>query len=276
MKPRLVMCNIFPEVERVKAFALENRFAGIDWSFDLEGLPKTPLEESWWAKEQAVLAPLEVRYHCPFYQIDLGHDNPEQAAKAEAVFRRIIHLVSKVGGRYLSIHIGLGHESTEPLSWEITVNNLGRLVQFGAGQRVTVCLENLAWGWTSRPNLFEKLIRQSGAGVTLDIAHAHVCESVRSQQYSVEDFVSPHPRRVFNAHVYDTEIPGQGHLPPETAEDIEDRLALLQDVGCDWWVIEIREPDGLLRTKRIVENWLADGNRSHLGAEGASPSTTSL
>jgi sugar phosphate isomerase/epimerase len=276
MKPKLVMCNIFPEVEQVKRFALENGFSGIDWSCDLDRLPETPLQESRWAREQAMLAPFEVRYHCPFYQIDLGHDDPLLAAKADAVFRRIIRLVSKVGGRYLSIHIGLGLDSTEPLSWDTTLNNLRRLVQFGAGHRITVCLENLAWGWTSRPNLFEKLIRLSGAGVTLDIGHAHVCESVRSQQFGIEDFVAPHPDRVFNVHIYHTEVPGQGHIPPQAKEDIAGRLALLQEVGCDWWVIEVREPEGLLKTKGIVDAWLIDGNASRPETETSLPVVVSL
>jgi sugar phosphate isomerase/epimerase len=135
----------------------------------------------------------------------------------------------------LSIHIGLGHDSTEPLSWETTISNLRNLVRFGADHQVRICLENLAWGWTSKPNLFEKLIRLSGAGVTLDIGHALVCESVQSQQYAVEDFVTPHLNRVFNAHVYHEEIPGLGHMPPERIEDIEDRLALLSNAGCWWW-----------------------------------------
>jgi len=258
MKPKLVMCNIFPEPERVKAFASENGFDGIDWSFDLNRLPETPLQESRWAKEQAGLAPFEVRYHCPFYQIDLGHDDPPLAAKADAVFRRIIRLVSKVGGRYLTIHIGLGHDSTEPLSWKTTLDNLRGLVQFGAGHRVTVCLENLAWGWTSKPNLFEKLIRLSGAGVTLDVGHAHACESVASQQYAIQDFVTPHPNKVHNAHIYHTEIPGQGHVPPKTGEELSGRLCLLQEIGCDWWVIEIREENHLLQTKGIIDAWLSE------------------
>ncbi len=276
MKPKLVMCNIFPEVERVRGFALENGFTGIDWSFDLDRLPETPVEGTRWAKGQAILSPIEVRYHCPFYRIDLGHDDPVLAKKAEAVFRRIIRLVSKVGGRYLSIHIGLGLDSTEPLSWETTLDNLRRLVQFGAGHRVTVCLENLAWGWTSKPNLFEKLIRLSGAGVTLDIGHAHVCESVRSQQYVIEDFVTPHADRVFNAHVYHTEIPGQGHIPPVSGEEIADRLALLQEIGCEWWVIEIKEPEALLKTRGIIETWLTCVDVSRPGMEAAGSSNASL
>jgi len=267
MKPCIVMCNIFPGAEKVKAFALKKGFEGIDWSFDLDRLPQTPLQESRWAKEQAGLAPFEVRYHCPFYQIDLGHDDPALAAKADAVFRRIIRLVSKVGGRYLTIHIGLGHDSTEPLSWKTTLDNLRKLVQFGASHRVTVCLENLAWGWTSKPNLFEKLIRLSGAGVTLDIGHAHVCESIRSQQYATEDFVSPHANRVFNAHIYHREVAGKGHVPPKNGEEISDRLCLLQGIGCKWWVIEIRDPEQLLQTKMVIDAWLAE--REACGPETA-------
>ncbi len=267
MKPKLVMCNIFPEVDRLRDFALENGFTGIDWSFDLELLPDTPLQESQWAKEQAMLAPLQVRYHCPFYQLDLGYNDPVLAKKAEVVFRRIVGLVSKVGGRYLSIHIGLGFNSTELLSWEKTLNNLRQLVRFGVEHGVTVCLENLVCGWTSEPNLFEKLIRLSGAGVTLDIGHAHACESVKSRQCTVEDFVAPHADRVFNAHVYHTEIPGQGHIPPKNGEEIADRLALLREIGCEWWVIEIKKADELLKTREIVEACLTCFDGCRLGTE---------
>ena len=267
MTPQLAVCNIFHEPSKIKDFALTHGFQGIDWSFDLETLPGTPLEESRWAREQLRLAPFEVRYHCPFFQIDLGHDDPEQAKKADQIFRRIIRLVSRAGGRFLSIHIGLGHNSTEPLSWEITIRNLQRLVRFGANHQVTVCLENLAWGWTSKPNLFEKLIRMSGAGITFDIGHAWVCESVQSQQYAVEDFITPHAHRVFNAHVYHEEIPGRGHMPPKCIEDIKARLELLTRMGCYWWVIEIKEPDPLLHTKKIMDTYLARRNGNDAAIE---------
>ncbi len=267
------MCNILSDAGKVRDFALAHKFSGIDWSFELDRLPETPLQESRWAKDQAMLAPLEVRYHCPFYRIDLGHVNPALAEKAEAIFRRIIHLVSKVGGRYLSIHIGLGHDSTEPLSWETSIDNLRRLVQFGTERRIKVCLENLAWGWTSKPNIFEKLVRLSGAGVTLDIGHAYVSESVETQQYTVEDFITPHEGRVFNAHIYHTEIPGRGHIPPKRIEDIEDRLALLREIDCRWWVIEIKKPEGLLKTREIIDQYLTRADNSHLKVEALSSRT---
>ncbi|HID31629.1 MAG TPA: sugar phosphate isomerase/epimerase [Desulfobacterales bacterium] len=256
VRPKVAMCNIFSEVDKLRQFALDCGFFGIDWSFDVRTFPDTPAEESKWVKDLAALKPLEIRYHCPFYRIDLGHHDPWEAKAAEAIFRRIIHLVSKAQGEYLTIHIGLGHDSTERLAWEASVENLARVVQYGGTRNVKVCLENLAWGWTSRPNLFEKLIRGSGAAVTFDIGHAHACESVRSHHYAFEDFVTPHSERVFNAHIYHTEVSGLGHIPPDGLEDIQDRLAILQNIGCEWWVAEIREPNGLVKTKGVIDEYL--------------------
>lgn len=261
MKPKLAMCNFSKDVTELRAVAFRHAFSGIDWSFDLNTLPATPLEESKWVKNLSAFDSLEVRYHCPFYQIDLGHEDPREAKAAEAIFQRIIRLVSKVEGKYLTIHIGLGPHSTEPLSWEATIANLASLVQYGARRGVTICLENLASGWTSRPHLFEKLIRGSGAAVTFDIGHAYVCESVRSHSYLPEDFVVPHADRVLNAHIYHKEVSGLGHMPPERLEDIQDRLAILENIGCMWWVLEVREVNGLLQTKRIVDEYLTQSDR---------------
>jgi hypothetical protein len=233
VRPKLALCNFLEDATELKEFAARHGFSGIDWSFDANALPATPSEESKWVRQLSTFDSLEIRYHCPFYQTDLGHQDPAEAKAAEALFRRIVRVVSKVEGKYLTIHIGLGHDSTEPLSWEATIENLSRLVHYGARKGVTICLENLAWGWTSRPHLFEKLI----------------------------DFVVPHAERVVNAHVYHTEVSALGHIPPERLEDIQDRLAILEDIGCTWWVLEVREKQGLLQTQRIVNEYLTQTER---------------
>jgi sugar phosphate isomerase/epimerase len=270
MKPTLAMCNFIQDITSLKAFAIERGFSGIDWSFEIETLPKTPSEESQWVKAVSTLQPLDVRYHCPFHKIDLGHHDPAKAKEAATLFRRIIRLIAKTGGGYLSIHIGLGRNSTEPLSWDETIQNLRRLVQYGSERNVKVCIENLAWGWTSKPNLFEKLVRKSGAWVTFDIGHAQVCESVSSQQYAVEDFVTPHADRVLNAHIYHVELSGIGHIPPENLADIKTRLSLLQHIGCTWWIIEIKEEEPLLKTKQIIDEFLHENDSHPFGRPGGS------
>ena len=96
--PKLVMCNFIPDIEKLYEFAHRHNFTGIDYSFDLESLPRTPLQEAAWVKEMASLAPLEVRYHCPFDRVDLGHDDAGKSREADTLFRRIIRLISKAGG----------------------------------------------------------------------------------------------------------------------------------------------------------------------------------
>lgn len=260
-RPKLAMCNIFSKPREALEFSREHGFDGIDWSLEPGNLPETPSQESEWVRRFRELASVETRFHCAFPRLDIGHDDQAKAEAAAELFQRVIRLVSKLGGRCVTVHIGLGRDSTEPLSWEATIENLSRLVRFGAFYRVTVCVENLAWGWTSRPNLFEKLIRKSGAGVTLDIGHAHVSEGVRTHLYTVEDFVSPHPERVFNVHIYHKERPGRGHVPPESLRDIQDRLRVAASTGCPWWVMEVREEQGMLRTKEIVEEFLQSPER---------------
>ena len=41
-RPTLACCNFFPEVTRLKPFALEHGFGGVDWSFSRQSLPPDP------------------------------------------------------------------------------------------------------------------------------------------------------------------------------------------------------------------------------------------
>jgi sugar phosphate isomerase/epimerase len=265
VRPKLAMTNFITDLQRLRRFAIAHGFDGIDWSFDLEHLPNGPAADSRWVRLLSALEPLELRFHCPFMRVDIGHEDPGKGERAVGIFQRIIQLVSKAGGKYLTLHIGLGRDTTKILSWSDTIDNLRHMVRYGAERGVVVCLENLAWGWTSKPNLFEKLVRRTGAGVTFDIGHAHACEAVRSQQYAAEDFVSPHPDRTYNAHVYHTEISGVGHLPPENPGQLQDRLEVLQRIGCCWWTLEVKDVEGLLKTKSVVETFLKRNHSMALG-----------
>lgn len=254
--PTLAMCNFLENLDELSDFAGTYNFSGIDWSFDLKRLPSTPTEESQWLRNLQKLTHLEIRYHCPFNRIDLGHRDCGLAEQAVRLFENVIRLVARAQGRYLTLHLGLGHDTTHLFSWDNTVKNLSYLTRYAADKHIWLCLENLAWGWTSKPNLFEKLIRKSGVGMTFDIGHAHACEAIRSQHYEIRDFVTPHPDRVYNAHIYHTEIPGVGHIPPDRVIDVRDRLDTLMDIGCRFWTLEIREKEGLIKTKRIIDAYL--------------------
>jgi sugar phosphate isomerase/epimerase len=257
LPPTLACGNFLPNVETLREFALDHGFGGIDWSFNEENLPRSRGEESDLAGAVSRLYPLRIRYHCFFLKTDLGAVDPGEADRAGRLFRRVCRLVSRLGGKVVTIHIALGRDSTSDLSWEETIRSVGLLVRFAANLGVRVCIENLRWGWTSRPALFEKLIRKTGAFATLDIGHARVSPSVTSRHHLLEDFLAPHPDRILNAHVYHEETT-QGHMPPRYLEDIADRLRLLTTLPlCRWWVLELREEESLLHTMNVVRQFLA-------------------
>ena len=254
--PKLACPNFYPDVLKLKSFALDYGFHGIDWTLRPEDLPKNPLEERRLVNSVSRLAPLEVRFHLFFPGNELGHADAEKARSAKNTFCAAFDLISKVSGRFATVHVGLGRGSMEGISWEGTIAGLrdvaARARQFGA----RVCLENLVRGWTGRPDLFEELIRKTGCWGTLDMGHAQVCESVTSKTYDVEDFALPHPERILSAHVYHEETEA-GHTPPACSFDLEDRLLLLQRLPlCDWWVLELRDETALLQTLDYVREFL--------------------
>jgi sugar phosphate isomerase/epimerase len=254
--PKLAICNFIPNVEDLKQKALAQGFAGVDWSFHLNDLPSSSRDEVRLLRRISWLRPLEVRYHCAFNELDLGDTDPAKADAAMAIFRKVCLLISQVDGHFLTIHVGLGRESTLDLSWRRTLQALADLVRLAEDQGICVCLENLATGWSSRPDLFEKLIRKSGAGVTLDIGHAMASPSVESQHYGFEDFITPHQAKVRNAHIYHEEH-DHSHWPPQSLDDIACRLDVLRSLPCDWWVLELRDEPALLATLGVIGEYFS-------------------
>jgi sugar phosphate isomerase/epimerase len=254
--PLLACCNFIPETEKLRQFALDLGFAGVDWTFTLDNLPDGPAGEAELTRALSRLHPLEIRYHLAFQGVDLGDENPEEASQAAQVFRETCRLVSKLGGRFVTIHVGgLGRESSSDLCWHTALKALQDLVQFAHRLGVHLCVENLAVGWSSRPKLYEKLLRLTGAWATLDLGHARACQSVQSGGWRVRDFVSPHPERFVNAHIYHEENE-TGHVPPDNLTQMEDRLRLLDTLPrCDWWVLELREEEGLRQTSSVIAEY---------------------
>ncbi|MCE5333136.1 MAG: sugar phosphate isomerase/epimerase [Desulfobacteraceae bacterium] len=267
MFPKLAMCNFIPDNAELLRFAREHGFSGIDWTITLDCLPDSVLEE---ARLQSMISgfqDLEIRYHCAFRDTDLGDEDDSKAAMAMENFRKASRVIAGLGGRHMTVHLGLGRKSPAGLSWNRTLRKLASLVDYAGELGICLCLENLASGWSSRPELFEKLIRKTGASVTLDIGHARVSPSVQSQIYELVDFVSPHSERVRNAHIYHEEIADQ-HVAPRAVDDVRRRLDLLGTIGCDWWVLELRREAPLLQTLEVVRQYLDETPQGPLLAVG--------
>jgi sugar phosphate isomerase/epimerase len=254
--PKLACPNLFSDVGTLKSFAMDYGFQGIDWTMRPEDVPRNPLEYARLANALTRLAPLEIRYHLFFKGTELGDADPANARTAQETFDRALQVISRLSARFVTVHLGLGRESMQGISWDKTLTGLTDLAAAGGSMGIRVCLENLIWGWTAQPDLYEKLVRQTGCWGTLDIGHAQVCESVMSRLHDVGDFAWPNPTRILNAHIYHEET-SEGHIPPVHYTDLEQRLRLLSDLPlCDWWVLELREEKALLQTLGCVKEFL--------------------
>lgn len=270
MYPKLALCNFMADSSDLHRFAHRHGFSGIDWTITLDDLPDSQRGESRLMRTLSSLQDLEVRYHCAFRNTDIGDDNDSKAMAAMDTFRTVCGVVSRLDGKFMTVHLGLGRQSPVGLSWDRTLNKLATLVKYANDLGICLCLENLASGWSSRPELFERLIRKTGAGVTLDIGHARVSPSVQSQIYELEDFVAPHPERVHNAHIYHEEIEDQ-HVPPQCLDDVRQRLDLLTALRCTWWVLELRREQPLLQTLEVVRQYLDDAHADAPAPEEPGP-----
>lgn len=265
--PKIACCNNIADVQDLTAFVHDYGFEGVEWSFTPENTPHTDIEIEQFVRDVKKLRPLEVRFHAAIPRIDLGCFNDADADRAMETFQHLCRLTSLANGKWMTIHLGLGRDSTYFLSWDRTIRRLKRLNQYARSLGVGVCLENLAWGWTSKPHLFEKLVRKSGVDVTFDIGHCGVSESIQSLQYDIDDFITPHPERVLESHIYNIET-SNGHEPPDSVTDLKDRLDLLLRLpNCDWWLLELRETKPLLQTLDVVNDYLFE--KYNLGVQTA-------
>ncbi len=254
--PKLACPNFNSNVLELRSFALDCGFHGIDWTLRAEDLPKNRLEEKRLVNSLSRLAPLEVRFHLFFPGWELGDSDTRKARSSKHMFYAALELIAKLAGRYATLHVGLDRNSMEGISWNATIFRLRDIAIMGRRHGIRVCLENLITGWTAKPNLYEKLIRKANCWGTLDVGHAHVCSSVTTKAYDIEDFALPHPEKILSAHIYHEETTA-GHMPPDDYSDLDNRLRLLQRLPlCDWWVLELREEKSLLQTLDCVRAFL--------------------
>lgn len=241
------MCNIFDQdAERLAEFASGRGFSCIDWSID----PSLPENEFLSRMEQ--LAGFQLRYHCRFHGVDVAYADRRGDESLELLMRTVDR-VAKAGGRHMTVHSGLGNPSGEGIVLARAIDNLSVLVEHGARCGVAVALENLTTPLTNDPLLFRRIVAETGSYVTIDIGHAHAIRGLKPGADICNEYILPHRDRVLNAHIYNTELEGYGHIPPESLEDISSRLDLLGlAVNCDWWVIELMSPEQVLRTRDLL------------------------
>ena len=148
-RPKIACCNFVPDAKHLSGIALDHGFDGVDWTLSPEDLPKNGTQPLSFMRRISLLKPLEVRYHLSFKLLGLGHRDRGEAENAVKSFDQACHLVSRLGGRVMTVHVGLGRDSMEEISWEKTLTNLANLASLAT-------LEQQWFGWTTRRDASER------------------------------------------------------------------------------------------------------------------------
>jgi sugar phosphate isomerase/epimerase len=263
MKPILAISNrIGLTGSALVEYALEHGYGGMDWHLHSAAPDAMLAPDDRLALRRLPDAGLEVRFHLS-PEVEMAHAAPAIAARAVRNLQQGLDVAARYARRpargasagpstYATVHLACNESPPEALDWATAVQNLSALVEYGQQRGVTVCLENLRTGWTSDPDLFVQLLDQSGARVTFDLGHA-TSSSFAAQRLAFLDRVAS---RVVNAHVYEVERKGVGHIAPTDLRVIGPLLESLLYTGCDWWLIELADPKTVERTQALLLAYL--------------------
>ena len=111
-QPVLACCNFLPDGQLQRLCHQITVLAEWIRPSISKNFPETPAAESALALAITWLHPLKLRYHCAFERRELGAEDPEETGRTMQLFQKVCHLVAKLGGGSITIHVGgLGRES---------------------------------------------------------------------------------------------------------------------------------------------------------------------
>lgn len=204
-------------------------------------------------------AGVDVRHHLQFNRIDLAHKDTAKAALSLEHHKHCIDLIADSGGSYAIVHLCLGYiDKPALMSKKNAIKNLAQLVEYASAKKVSICLENLRGGLISNPENFLEFVTSTGALATVDIGHVAVSPCVLNKEVTAEEYIAAISPYTVSAHIYDLELPDPQtgtfyHKSPDTREQIEARMQeIIRSPNCDWWLIELGNPQEILRTQSFL------------------------
>jgi sugar phosphate isomerase/epimerase len=167
------------------------------------------------------------------------------------------------GEQVITFHVGLTQK--EQIDPGRVVENLSRLVEHGRGLGITVCLENLRTGPSSRPQNVVAWARASGAMITYDVGHAVSSQCVQNGEMTPLDFLEMLADRLWQVHMYERET--DRHRPPRDMTILGPIVNRLLATKCAWWTIELDKYAEALATRALLLDYL----RLKFGQEATIP-----
>lgn len=261
--PKIALSSRYSiKAEGLIAFCREHGLDGIEYTIQSE--TKEGLDAEFANMKKLEDSGIEIRYHFQFKTVEPAHKCPEFAARSVRYYKDCLDAISKLGGKHIIVHLCLNYKfNMEEMCFESAKRNLKEIVDYARDKGITVCLENLTFGFTCEPDPYLCLIQETGASANIDIGHASASPIVMNHQMTAETFIEKILPHTVSAHVYKIEINDDvlrkgGHICPDKKEDMVSRLQILLRGCSDWWLIELGDQEEILRTKKFIEEICSD------------------
>jgi sugar phosphate isomerase/epimerase len=197
---------------------------------------------------------MPVRYHAFLPDWEIAHTDAQSAERAVQKHIDLLGAVREAGGEVTTLHMGLVPD--RPLDLGRGAQHLSRLAEFARGIHMTLLLENLRRGPLSDPGVTERLARNAGVGITLDVGHAVSNELVIRGERSALSYLNAFSSRTQEAHVYGYEA--DRHYPITDIRALAPVLRGLLRTDCTWWTIELDDLEEALKTRRALSTLFSD------------------
>lgn len=259
---KIALCNRgFKEIDQLFQFAYDNNFQGVEYTIEAESY--TDFDRTYDRLLKLKESELEIRYHLPFKNIELGLRDKNAAEKSLDYLQYVLDALENIGGRHIITHLGLGYSDKDHyLSYTNAVRYLKKLKEYADTKNIVVVLENLRFGLAGAPEPHKYILAETGCSACLDIGHASNSRIVLSSQISCEEYIEEMGSVVIQAHIYDQEKIDKKtgkykHFCPQSEEDIRSRvMALRKYTNCKWYLIELIVPEEILETKKMIDHIL--------------------
>lgn len=176
-------------------------------------------------------------FHAPI--VDIGTPNNKKGLET---LKNIVD--NHDNADYLTIHL---HNGKEP-EYNTLLENVSELNEYSKEKNITLCIENLRNGFSSKPENIINVAEETGCRITFDIGHTPY-----ENRINCIDLFSD---KIYNVHTYEKECDKIGHVAPKDLTNLKPVLDGLLDVGCDFWLIELMNVEEIISTKNMLNKYL--------------------
>lgn len=244
------------DFHRLGAYRAEHTYYGVEWAMEGMRLPVAHARLERMLAQMRAAAP-QASYHAPYSDVEIAHRDPAIGQASMDSLKRYIDAIAPIGAHHLNCHVGSFGLGPDERSWDRMVSNVREIAAYGEARGLIVTIENLQEGLSSEPDLFCRLVTETGIRVTFDIGHANGSDWVCSGRGTAAEFIRRLGGCIVAAHVYEIEADDTHHAPRDLSR-IGAALSELSRVGCDWWVLELPRLDLLEATRNVVDRFVAE------------------